>query len=190
MQLSVAGRSAMPMAAAGGQPSMVSSGAMILLPATYSAGVLSAPAMAAPPKLLWKHDNYIYADFQLLQQFGANFLSDQQNKLYIPYVGTLPVALEQALATNSDVVLATGEYGSISMDIVHYTQRYNDPALSSIAGVLKGLSFQPLPASSHTLQLKYTYPFCNGCSLGSVVPEAFNFGVVLQKSQTMQMIQR
>jgi hypothetical protein len=110
--------------------------------------------------------------------------------LYIPYVGTLPAALAQAMADNSDVVLATGEYGSISMDIVHYSTRYNDPALTSMAGALRGLSFQPLPASSHTLQLKYSYPYCCGCSLGSVVTETFNFGLVIQKSETMQKVQR
>jgi hypothetical protein len=174
---------------------MMSGGAIVNLPASYLAkgsgsttspeltagflGTVSAASIASQARLLWKHDNYIYADYQLLQQFGSNFISNQQNMIYMPYLGDLPRALVLALANNSDVELATGEYGSISMDIVHYTQRYNDPTLTSISGVLKGLTFQPLPASSHTLQLMYFYPFCVGCGFGSTVPESFNFGLVI-----------
>lgn len=195
MKLNVGGAAAPVMKTAGGQPGMVSSGAIVNLPVSYLTGAsgstpspemtagflgtVSATTTASQPRLLWKHDNYIYADYQLLQQFGSNFISNQQHMVYMPYLGDLPQALVQALAGNSDVVLSTGEYGSISMDIVHYTQRYNDPTLTSISGVLKGLTFQPLPVSSHTLNLKYSYPYCGGCSLGSTVPESFNFGLVM-----------
>jgi len=195
MKLNAGDGAAPLMKTAGGQPGMMSGGAIVNLPASYLAkgsgsttspeltagflGTVSAASIASQARLLWKHDNYIYADYQLLQQFGSNFISNQQNMIYMPYLGDLPRALVLALANNSDVELATGEYGSISMDIVHYTQRYNDPTLTSISGVLKGLTFQPLPASSHTLQLMYFYPFCVGCGFGSTVPESFNFGLVI-----------
>ncbi|HLI93174.1 MAG TPA: hypothetical protein VKU83_06180, partial [Puia sp.] len=134
---------------------------------------------ASQPRLVWKHDNYIYADYSLLHQFAGNFLANQQNTMYVPFVGTLPVALEQALAYGNDVTLAAGEYGSITMDPASYTVRYNDPDLARIANALYGVSFQPLPPSSHTLQLIYNYPFCSGCSLGIKVQESFNFGIVM-----------
>jgi hypothetical protein len=131
------------------------------------------------PRLEWMHDNYIYADYSLLHQFAGTFLANQQQTIYEPFVGTIPIALAQALAYGNDVVLAAGEYGSITIDAASYSSRYNDPNLTRIANTLNGVPFQPLPASSHTLQLKYFYPFCGGCSLGSTVPESFNFGLVM-----------
>ena len=131
------------------------------------------------PRLVWEHDNYIYADYSLLHQFAGTFLANQQQTMYEPFMGTIPVALAQALAYGNDVTLAAGEYGSVTIDAASYTVRYNDPNLTSIANTLNGVSFQPLPASSHTLQLKYSYPFCGGCAIGSTVPESFNFGFVM-----------
>ena len=185
---------------------LMSSTATIHLPASYSTGSgKTAPQMTGTflgsfpstavttmqqPRLLWKHDNYIYADYTLLQQFAVNFLSNQQQVIYTPFMGTIPVALLNALSYGNDVTLATGEYGSISIGTAAYTTRYNDPNLTRIAGGLKRLAFQPLPASGHVLQLKYLYPFCGGCSMGSTVPENWNFGFVILPSQTIMKIQK
>ena len=134
---------------------------------------------ASGPRLVWMHDDYIFADYSLLHQFGVNFIADQTNVVYMPFVGDLPKALVNALG-GADVVFATGEYGSISMDAAHYIQRYNDQALTQIANSLSGVGFLPLPPSSHTLQLKYTYPYCGQCGWGSVVPETVNYELVVR----------
>ncbi len=142
------------------------------------AGSTSKMTTVSGPRLLWMHDDYIYADYSLLHQFGVNFIADQTNVVYMPYMGDLPQALQNALANGTDVVLANGEYGSISMDVVHYMQRWNDPTLTQIANTLSGVGFQALPPSSHTLQLKYMYPFCGPCGLGSMVPETVNYNLI------------
>jgi len=188
-------------AGAGGEGvSFISRGATIALPVSYLAGAsgskgtgggsaelemrstisgsTSVMTTASSPRLLWMHDDYIYADYSLLHQFGVNFIADQANVL--PYLGGLPLALQNALANGTDVVLATGEYGSISMDVVHYSQRYNDPTLTQIANTLSGVVFQPLPPSSHTLQLKYIYPYCGPCGVGSVVPTTLNYELIVR----------
>jgi hypothetical protein len=153
------------------------------------AGSTSKMTTASGPRLLWMHDDYIYADYSLLHQFGVNFIADQTNVVNMPYLGDLPKALLNALANGSDVQLATGEYGSISMDVTHYTQRYNDPTLTRIANTLSGVGFQALPPSSHTLQLKYMYPFCGPCGVGSVVPETVNYKLITRPSsiQTIKL---
>jgi hypothetical protein len=190
--------------------SFISRGATIGLPVTYLAsgsgstgtgtalemkstiaGSTSIVTTASIPRLVWMHDDYIYADYSLLHQFGVNFIADQTNVTYMPYLGDLPKALLNALANGADVVLATGEYGSISMDVTHYTQRYNDPTLTQIAGTLSGVGFQALPPSSHTLQLKYMYPFCGPCGVGSVVPETVNYELISRPSADLKIkIQR
>jgi hypothetical protein len=160
-----------------------------MMVAKVNPGVIQAAVTMEQPRLLWKHDNYIYADYSLLHQFAETFLGNQQQEIYVPFIGTIPAALETALAYGNDVTLATGEYGSITMGAAAYTSRYNDPNLTRIANGLKGLAFQPLPASSHVLQLRYFFPFCNGCSLGSTVPENWNFGVFVPAAmrQTMKI---
>ena len=160
----------------GGSGTTASSSQMMQIP-VINLGVTSVTM--DQPRLIWQHDNYIYADYSLLRQFAGTFLGNQQQTMYEPFVGTIPVALAQALAYGNDVVLATGEYGSISMDAASYTIRYNDANLTRIANALSGVAFQPLPASSHSLQLNYSYPFCGGCAIGSTVPETFNFGIVM-----------
>jgi hypothetical protein len=184
-----------------GGGSTVSSNATIFLPVSYATGsganavappatanfmgISAAPMAIQPSRLVWKHDNYIYADYALLQQFANNFLSNQQQLIYMPGLGTIPLSLANALSDGNDVTLATGEYGSISMGAYQYGTKYNDPSLTRIANAVKGVPFQPLPASTHSLQLKYSYPFCGVCSIGSTVPVSFNYGVVIQAGKTM-----
>src|SRR6202012_5413222 len=73
----------------------------------------------------------------------------------------------------------TGEYGSISADITHYSNKWNDPTLTGLAHSLQGLPFQPFPANAgRLLQFKYQYPFCTGCITGSTVPQQFSYGHV------------
>jgi hypothetical protein len=108
----------------------------------------------------------------------VNYLADQANVIDLPFGEDLPLSVINALNSSAPVVFATGEYGSISMDATHYTTLYNSPALTRVANALSGVGFQPLPPSTHTLQLKYMFPFCGPCGVGSVVPQTVNYGLV------------
>jgi hypothetical protein len=180
----------------GGQSMMrfVSSGSLVQLPASYISTKTPATApeltattlgssmknvVTAGPRLLWKHDNYIFADYQLMQQFAGSFLANQQQTVWLPG-GTLPLSLLQALSYGNAVSLAVGEYGSISANPANYSGKWNDPNLTSMARSLQSLSFQPFPATAaKPLQFLYTYPFCIGCGIGSTVPEQFSYGHVI-----------
>jgi hypothetical protein len=188
--------------------SFVARGMTIGLPASYistSSGSKGGPAememtptltgstsivtTASSPRLVWMHDDYIYADYSLLHQFGVNFIANQSNVVYMPYMGDVPLAVLNAM-NGADLVFATGEYGSISMDAAHYMTRYNDPALTRVANSLSGVGFQALPPSSHTLQLKYMYPFCGPCGVGSVVPQTVNYELITHPAVQKMILQR
>ena len=132
------------------------------------------------PHLLWKHDNYIYADYQLLQQFATNFLANQQQTIWTYFTGAIPTALLPALTYGGNMTLATGEYGSITADPARYSAKWNDPTITQLAQTIKSLPFQSLPqGSTRPLQFSYQFPFCGGCSLNSTVPTSiFNYGLV------------
>ncbi|HVU54782.1 MAG TPA: hypothetical protein VHD83_06990 [Puia sp.] len=174
-------------------PMFYTGGALMYLPTSYMTtnGKGQSQQPSSPPQmqlntgnillggpvLRWEHDSYIYADYQLMQQFANNYLADQQNTTYLWGWGTIPRALAAAMAYGSDVSLATGEYGTISVSIDTYSGKWNDPTLTNLANKLKGIPFQPFPSTSgRTMQLKYMYPFCGNCGLGSTVPEKFNYG--------------
>jgi hypothetical protein len=185
---------------AGGNTMMrfVSGGSLVHLPASYINSNTPAPAPApspeltmttlgsamknavtAGPRLLWKHDNYIYADYQLMQQFANSFLANQQNTIWL-FGGSIPLSLLQAMNYGNNVSLAVGEYGSITANPGNYSGKWSDPNLTNIAHSLQGLPFQPFPATaSKPLQFNYTYPFCPGCGIGSTVPEQFSYGHVI-----------
>jgi hypothetical protein len=161
------------------------------LTATLQKNVAANNILAVGPHLLWKHDNYIYADYQLLQQFATNFLANQQQTISTPFTGTVPLALLQALSYGNNVILATGEYGSVTADPSRYSAKWNDPTITQLANTLKGLPFQPLPSgSTRTLQFNYQFPFCGGCSMNSTVPTSFNYGLVHPTliNQSMKLI--
>jgi hypothetical protein len=145
------------------------------LSATVLGGAVANTVATQGPRLLWKHDNYIYADYQLLQQFGTNFLADQHNTVWF-VSSSIPKSLLDAMAYGNDVSLAVGEYGSITANPGNYSNKWNDPTLTGMAGSLQSLGFQPFPATAASpLQFKYQFPFCSGC-LGSTVPEQFRYG--------------
>lgn len=191
----------------GGGVTFIARGATIGLPVSYlsggsgstgtgnalemksTIGSTSIATTASSPRLTWMHDDYIYADYSLLHQFGVNFIADQANVIYLPFGQEISLSLQNALNNGADVVLATGEFGSISMDVTHYAQRWKDPTITQIAGTLSGVGFQALPPSSHTLQLKYMYPFCGPCGVGSVVPETVNYNLITRPSgvQTIKL---
>jgi hypothetical protein len=149
------------------------------LNATLRTGAAANNILVVGPHLLWKHDNYIYADYQLLQQFATTFLANQQQTISLPFTGTIPTALLQALTYGGNITLATGEYGSITADPSRYSAKWNDPTITQLANTLKGLAFQPLPSgTTWTLQFGYQFPFCGGCSMNSTVPTSFNYGLV------------
>ena len=172
----------------------VSGGSLVHLPASYTSSNNPAPspeltattlgsamknAVTAGPRLLWKHDNYIYADYQLMQQFANSFLANQQNTVWM-LGSSIPLSLLQAMNYGNNVSLAVGEYGSISANPGNYAGKWNDPNLTNIARSLQGLPFQPFPATaSKPLQFNYTYPFCLGCGIGSTIPEQFSYGHVI-----------
>jgi hypothetical protein len=173
-----------------------SGGAAIGIPASYTAGGSQVDArdentfsgkgtttVATRSGLVWKRDEYIYADYQLLQQFAENYLGNQQNTLWM-FGGSMPLALANALAYGNDVSLAVGEYGVISVSPYSYSNNWNNPFLTNMANNIKGLAFQPYPATAgRPLQFNYTYPFCCNAGIGSTVPEQFNYGntVLLSK---------
>jgi hypothetical protein len=181
-----------------------SAGAMIGLPVSYLSGstqpsskpdIMSSMTVnsalgsnvVSGPRLLWQHDKYIYADYQLLQKFAVNFLGNQQNTIWLPS-GSIPVSLIQALTYGNSVTLATGEYGSITADPDRYSVKWNDPTLTQLAHTIQGLPFQPYPPTAgRPLQFTYQYPFCQGCSLNSNVSEQFSYGNVLNFQQPVQM---
>jgi hypothetical protein len=143
------------------------------------------------PHLLWKHDNYIYADYQLLQQFATNFLANQQQTTWTFFTGTIPVVLLEPLSYGNNFTLATGEYGSVSADPSRYSAKWDDPTLTQLAHTIKALPFQPLPpGTTRALQFTYQFPFCNGCSMNSTVPTSFNYGLVhsTRINQSMKLI--
>jgi hypothetical protein len=146
---------------------------------TLQANTAANNILVVGPHLLWKHDNYIYADYQLLQQFATNFLANQQQTTWLPFTGTIPTALLQALTYGNNVTLATGEYGSVTADPTRYSSRWNDPTITQLANTIRALPFQPLPSgTTRTLQFNYQFPFCGGCSMSSTVPASFNYGLI------------
>jgi len=146
---------------------------------TLQANTAANNILVVGPHLLWKHDNYIYADYQLLQQFATNFLANQQQTTWLPFTGTIPTALLQALTYGDNVTLATGEYGSVTADPTRYSSRWNDPTITQLANTIRALPFQPLPSgTTRTLQFNYQFPFCGGCSMSSTVPASFNYGLI------------
>jgi hypothetical protein len=182
------------------QQSKYSASSNVSLPASYlSVGVgksSASPASSRPsffgqtlikntamqvetgPRLLWQHDHYIYADYQLMQQFASSYLANQQNTIWLPS-GTLPLALVQALSYGNPVNLAVGEYGSITADPTRYSAKWNDSTLTQMAQTLQGLPFQAFPpTAARPLQFGYQYPFCVGC-VGSTVNEQFSYGNVI-----------
>jgi hypothetical protein len=203
--------SAQQPAAPAGMMGFRSAGSFIGLPVSYSSpsttggGASQPPLFTATvqnnaaannmvvvgPHLLWKHDNYIYADYQLLQQFATNFLTNQQQTTWMSFTGTIPVALLQPLLYGGNVTLATGEYGSVTADPTRYWNKWNDPTITQLAQTIKALPFQPLPqGSTRTLQFSYQFPFCGGCSLNSTVPTTFAYGLVHSAliNQSMKLI--
>jgi hypothetical protein len=146
----------------------------------------TANPIVVGPRLLWQHDQYIYADYQLLQQFASSFLANQQNTVWLPG-GSIPLSLAQALAYGNPVDLAQGEFGSITADPTRYSNKWKDPTLTQLAHTLQGLPFQPFPATAaRPLQFSYQFPFCVGCA-GSTVNEQFSYGNVINLVQPQTM---
>jgi hypothetical protein len=160
---------------AGASTSGGGTGGSMELSATVLGGSVANAVAVVGPRLLWKHDNYIYADYQLFQQFGSNFLADQHNTVWMGGA-SFPQSLLEALAYGNDVSLAVGEYGSITANPGSYSNKWNDPTLTGMATAFQSLAFQPFPATAASpLQFKYQFPFCSGCA-GSTVPEQFRYG--------------
>ncbi|MBS1921636.1 MAG: hypothetical protein JST17_15420 [Bacteroidetes bacterium] len=125
------------------------------------------------PTLIWKRDEYIFADFQLFTDFANNFINDQSNTVY-SLGGNLPIAYLNALNNNSDVIFAAGPYGTISTDPYDYLNIWNDPAISGLANNLNNLQFKSFPPTAgRAIQFNYSFPF--GKINGSSVSQQFNY---------------